>query len=287
MARRAQMFPLNFEHPLTAWYVEQIVLAGAREVGLLALRHALTHQLPGVWGDNPLVPRSLVLVREGDGQLEAFGMGRPSPAVLWLAGLGLPVTLAAPADWRKAVAARVEAVEVGTVETWVQTGAPPPRDGDIPIAARRLTLDDAPAFAAAAPAWALRGWITFEALIAYGAAFGVPHDGGFASLAWVFDQSAYYAAVGVSTVPRFRWLGLARAVVAVLLRYLRHERNMVPLWSTTPDNAASQALARSLGFVPEVRETVIRWPPRSAISEPARAPTVGGNRSGGARPCSP
>ena len=67
--------------------------------------------------------------------LEAYGLGRPRPAVSWLTGQRLPVALAAPADWRPAVEARVGPVEAVTAETWVLTGPPEPRDAGPPVAA--------------------------------------------------------------------------------------------------------------------------------------------------------
>ena len=63
------------------------------------------------------------------------------------------------------------------------------------------------AFVEEAPAWALRGWGTYSALMARGAAFGVRHGEGFAALAWVFDQSHRHDALAVHTaaeVPRAR-----------------------------------------------------------------------------------
>src|SRR4051812_21696003 len=53
--------------------------------GLLALRHALDYSRPGLWGDDAKRPRSVVLLRAGDGRREAFGAGEPGPAVGWLA----------------------------------------------------------------------------------------------------------------------------------------------------------------------------------------------------------
>src|SRR3954447_16231553 len=85
---------------------------------LLALHHALAYQRPGLWGDHARVPRSVVLVREGDDQLEAFGAGEPEPAVGWLAAEGRAVSLVAPSAWREAVGARVGAIEQVAVETW-------------------------------------------------------------------------------------------------------------------------------------------------------------------------
>jgi RimJ/RimL family protein N-acetyltransferase len=244
--------------------------------GLLALHHALAYQRPGLWGDHARVPRSVVLLREGDDQLEAFGAGEPEPAVVWLATLGRAISLVAPASWQVAVGARVGAVEQGAVETWTidpfdlamttmlaePEGGPDPEAPRRPVPTRRLIASDAAAFAATAPAWALRGWGTFSALVAFGAGFGVPYGNAFAALAWIFDQSAGFDALGVYTVPRFRRLGLARAAATALITHIARHRRKVPLWSTPPDNDASRALAQSLGFTPQITEALIRWPPR-------------------------
>ena len=68
--------------------------------------------------------------------------------------------------------------------------------------------------------------------------------------------------MSVFTVPRYRRLGLARAAAAALVGHIASRRHKVPLWSTTPDNDASLALARSLGFTSQVTEALVRWPPR-------------------------
>ena len=107
----------------------------------------------------------------------------------------------------------------------------------------------------------LAGLAIVRALIAHGAGFGVPHGRGFAALAWVFDQAGDFDAIGVSTVPRFRRLGLGRAAASALIMHILQWRGKVPLWSTTPDNAASQALANSLGLSLAVTESLLRWGP--------------------------
>ena len=247
---------------------------------LLALHHALTYQRPGLWGDHARVPRSVVLVREGDNQLEAFGAGEPEPAVAWLAGQGRAVSLVAPSAWRDVVSARVGEIEQGTIETWTidpfdltmvtmlegaGQGAGLESGGDGPrriAATRQLTVDDVAVFTATAPSWALRGWGSFSALVAFGAGFVVPHGNGFASLAWIFDQSAGFDSIGVYTLPRYRRLGLGRAAASALITHVARRRGKVPLWSTTPDNDDSIALARALGFTNQVTEAMIRWPTR-------------------------
>src|SRR5947208_7862144 len=79
--------------------------------GLLALHHALAYQRPGLWGDHARVPSSVVLVREGDDQLEAVGAGEAEPAVALLAGQGRAVCLVAPAAWRNGVGGRRAPIE--------------------------------------------------------------------------------------------------------------------------------------------------------------------------------
>jgi hypothetical protein len=206
------------------------------------------------------------LVREGDGPVEAFGAGRSEPAVAWLAGQARRVTLLAPASWRGAVAAAVGPIERARVQTWsIAAGDPsrwaPGRAGR-DVAVRRLGVEDGDAFVRSAPAWALRGWRSFPALIAGGAAVGVPDRAhGLAAVAWIFDQAGDFDAIAVSTAPRFRRLGLGGAAASALIDHIVRRRGRVPLWSTTPANVASLALARSLGFAHATTQTLVRWPP--------------------------
>jgi GNAT superfamily N-acetyltransferase len=233
---------------------------------LLALHHAMIHPRPGLWGDDARTPRSVVLIREGDNQLEAFGAGEPEPALGWLAGHGRAVSLIAPPLWRYRVSGWVGAFEWAEVETWslAQQNRVPfvPRSRRRSIEARPLTLADAGAFAEVAPAWALRSWGSFASLIEHGAAFGVPHGSGFVSLAWIFDESSRFDAIGIFTVPKFRRLGLARAASTTLLGHIIDRRSKAPLWSTTAENPASLALVQSLGFSMRSTEPLLRWRPR-------------------------
>jgi RimJ/RimL family protein N-acetyltransferase len=251
------MIPLGAEarHRALSW-------VGSDEgPGVLALRHALIHGRPGVWGDDPDDPRSVVLVREGDGAHEAFAAGRPEPAAVWLAGQERPVALLAPEDWEPSIRAEVGPVARAEVQTWFDPPPRPPGGPGPAIGSRRLTRDDGDAFARSAPPWALRSWGSFPALVRHGAAFGVPHSAGFAALAWVFDQTTRFDAVGAYTEPRFRRLGLGRAAASALLAHILSERHKAPLWSTRADNLASRALAESLGFSDRVDEILLSWPP--------------------------
>src|SRR3954462_11957083 len=67
-----------------------------------ALRHAATHGRPGLWGDDPRRPSSVVWLREGDGGIwEAFAGGIAGPALDWLAAEpgGRTIALLAPPSW--------------------------------------------------------------------------------------------------------------------------------------------------------------------------------------------
>jgi hypothetical protein len=231
----------------------------------------------------------VVLVREGDDQLEAFGAGDADPAVNWLADKGRPVSLVAPVTWRDALGRRVGPTEQAAIETWTidpfdltmatmfegpefESAASsrhlsqPSLESTVTrriVPIRALSVGDAAGFAGAAPPWALRGWGSFSTLIAFGAGFGVPHGDTFAALAWIFDQSGGFDSIGVFTLPRYRRLGLARAAATALIGHISRRRRKIPLWSSPPDNEASAGLARSLGFTVQATEALIRWPPRS------------------------
>jgi hypothetical protein len=261
------MVPLDARHADDAWCILDVLSRRGRGIGWVTLRRALLDGRRGLWADDAIDPCSVVFVREGGERVEAFGMGAPNPAVGWLVGLDRPVALVAPGDWDEAVRARAPEVALGKVVTWVpgpfRHPPGPPR-----AATRRLTARDADAFAASAPDWALRNWPTFESLLGHGAAFGVPFGAGFASLAWVFDQTESFDALGAHTAPRYRGLGLARAAASALVEHVIRDRRKIPLWAASPANQPSEALARSLGFTPRVTEPLFLWPP-SPEPEPA------------------
>ena len=227
----------------------------------LSLRHALIHRRPGLLGDHPRMPRSVLLVREVDAPegWHVFGAGIAEPAVAWLARRGKAFSLLAPESWEGAIRRRSTSVVRGVVETWVR-----PVDGPIPsrpspsIATRRLTPADAIGFAASAPGWALRGWGDFERLIGEGAAIGVPtRDGRFASIAWIFEADDGRDSIAVATDGRFHRLGLGHAAASALIAVVESDRRKAPLWTVNATNLASKALARSLGFSARSREYLL------------------------------
>jgi GNAT superfamily N-acetyltransferase len=226
----------------------------------VSLRHALIHRRPGLWGDHPRRPRSVVFLREAETSegWHAFGAGEAAPAVGWLTRSGRTFSLLAPRAWEGAIRRRSNAALLrGVVETWVR---PDERIVAPTTSVRRLTVDDADGFNDAAPAWALKGWGSFNGLIERGAAFGVlDRDGGFAALAWIFEADHDRDALAVATRPRYQRLGLGRAAGSALVAHVEADRRKTPLWTVADVNVASKALARSLGFSPRAREVVLRW----------------------------
>jgi hypothetical protein len=207
----------------------------------------------------------VLLVREGDGQLEAFGAGEPEPALGWLARrAGRTVALLAPPHWTNVVGRRFRALERKEMLTLSVAPADfqPPRST---VTTRRLEAGDARAFIdGIVPDWALLSWSSFEELVEFGVGFVVPSGSDYGALAWTYSQAGRYAAIGVVTVPRFRRLGLGRAVASDLVSELMNSRGKTPIWTTTSDNSGSRALAESLGFSLAATETFLRWLPVSA-----------------------
>lgn len=230
----------------------------------VALHHAAIHGRPGLWGDDPRRPSSVVWLRDGGEQWEVFGAGFAGPALDWLerAATGRPIVLAAPASWADSVQTRVgrtRPIETSFVQTWLrpESVARPGIATDV----RPLDRDDAAAFAAIAPAWAVRSWGDFATAVDRGAAFGVPSRSGLAAVAWVVESNHHLDKVGVATDPRYRRLGLGRAVATALLDEIEVERGRHALWVVNPGNPGSLALKGALGFTTPVTETLLRWVP--------------------------
>jgi RimJ/RimL family protein N-acetyltransferase len=203
-------------------------------------------------------------VREDDAPegWHAFGLGEAEPAVGWLARRGRRVSLLAPTSWEGAIRRRGSAVVRGVVETWAREGVPEGSDRPPPPIARRLVEGDAAAFARSMPAWALRAWGSFAAMLRGGAAFGVSdRDGRLASVAWVFEADHDRDALAVATDLRYQRLGLGRAAGSALVDHVEGARRKAAIWSVSDENRPSKALARSLGFSPRAREVVLRWEP--------------------------
>jgi ribosomal protein S18 acetylase RimI-like enzyme len=234
----------------------------------VALHHALLFRRPGVWADSARRPRSVVLLRRGETHWEAYGSGDPEPAVAWLARRRAPVALLAPDGWAEVVEARIaEPIRRSTLPVrFLSEAALRPSSPGVPT--RRLTPGDAPALAAALPSWAMRAWDSPEECLARGAVIGVPYRDGFASLAWVTESDRHFDALGVWTDPRYRRLGLGRAAASALIEHVLGPRRKDPLWATTAENAASKALADSLGFTLELDEPLLRFGAGELAADP-------------------
>lgn len=262
------------------WEATQYVLAwedGSRRG--LALNHALIHRRPGVWGDHPHRPRSVVLLRRGLDAWEAFGAGDPDPGAAWLAARRAPVVLLAPEGWADAL----RSVTTGLVEQEriaVRYMPEPngvavlPRHSGPAIATRKLVMADAATFTAAtAPDATPHSWDSVEECLARGAAFGVQHGTDWLALAWITEQDHHLDAIHVHTAPRFRRLGLGRAAAGALIQYILDRRKKCPIWACLDDDddPASRALARSLGFEFTMKETILRFGEGTLADDPGPA----------------
>ena len=250
--------------PLGAEATDAVLAVGDRGHRGVALRHAVLHGRPGLWGDHPARPSSVIWLRDGGNQWDVFGAGSASPALAWLVGAATdrPIVLAAPAGWEPAVRERLGplvTIESSRVEVWLRPARASRLAGSGVV--RMLDRADAAAFAAVAPAWAFRSWGDFATLIERGSAWGVAGASRLVAVAWVVEADPSAAKVGVATAPRFRRLGLGRLVAAALVAQIEQERTRQALWVVNPGNTASTALARSLGFVRHGSEPLLRWVP--------------------------
>ena len=225
----------------------------------IALEHAALWGRPGFWGDHPAQPRGLVWVRQGEGQLDVFGVGEPDRAIGWLRGLNQPIALVAPTWWEPVVRDHFGKVERSHVETWcLDLGMRWPVYPRVLV--KRLSLDDQAGFLAVAPQWALLAWPSFTGMLAHGAAFGVTYQDKWVALAWVVERSPTSASIGVFVREDLRRIGLGQAVGAALGSYLS-EIGSTPIWVAALSNDPSRKLARALGLRPVMAEPLLRvWP---------------------------
>lgn len=119
-----------------------------------------------------------------------------------------------------------------------------------PAPTRRLTPSDAGVLAALSPdiAWIHVTWGGVAGLLASESAHAVFVDGRPVAVAVPFSIGGRYEDIGVVTEAEHRGRGLSTACAAAVVADIRG-RGRTPSWSTSPDNAASLAIAARLGFV--------------------------------------
>jgi RimJ/RimL family protein N-acetyltransferase len=113
---------------------------------------------------------------------------------------------------------------------------------------RALGAEDAEALAGLGPetSWISNTWGGPQGLAASGMGRGAFCDDRLVSVACPFFVGEQHEDLGVVTEPGFRGLGLSPACAAAVCRDVRR-RGRVPTWTTSPDNAASLAVAAKLG----------------------------------------
>jgi RimJ/RimL family protein N-acetyltransferase len=248
--------------PLEPGAIDRLIQGEPLSHRTTALRHASIHNRPGLMGDDPLHPSSVVWLRPGDdGGWEAFASGDPGPSLDWITekAQGATVALLAPEFWADVVRGGGAKVGTATIRTFLHYDLMRlPRFSKEP---RVLKREDASEFEKVAPAWALRSWSDFDSMIDRGLALGLVSTIGFVSIAWTYESDLGHDKIGVATLPPYQSLGLGRRVAGALIERVVNDRRKAPVWVTTPENAASIALARSLGFANSINENLIRWTP--------------------------
>ncbi len=90
-------------------------------------------------------------------------------------------------------------------------------------------------------------WGSYDAFIDGGFGFCALVDDELAGVAFAIAVSARHANIDVETVAPFRRQGLALLVCRAFIDHSR-EQGLIPLWEADDANAASRALAHTLGF---------------------------------------
>jgi GNAT superfamily N-acetyltransferase len=114
---------------------------------------------------------------------------------------------------------------------------------------RWLGPDDLPLLEAATGRLGMAGWRfgSAAALLADGIATGAVVAGDLVAVAFTSALGQAFAEVGVVTDEQFRGRGYASAAGALVCEDL-HRAGIVPVWSTSEENAASRRVAARLGF---------------------------------------
>ncbi|HZU77425.1 MAG TPA: GNAT family N-acetyltransferase [Dehalococcoidia bacterium] len=113
-----------------------------------------------------------------------------------------------------------------------------PNELALPREVRPITAADAPLVRETFPWVTLAGWQP---------CFAVVRDGAAVSVCFSARMGARAAEAGVNTLPEFRGRGYAAAVTAAWGAAIR-ARGLIPLYSTSWDNLASQGVARRVGL---------------------------------------
>jgi GNAT superfamily N-acetyltransferase len=213
---------------------------GPERPGPMIYQHGLHAGVGRVRVDRWPDPRALIAELPGD---NIALRGDPAAADL----TGLAGLVEAPPEWVAALCAL--APDTGSVPR-VIAALPDETVVPAPGSVARLGPEHAAALGALDPsiAWIHDTWGGAERLAAAGMARGAVVGGRVVSVAVPFYVSDTYEDIGVVTEPDFRGRGLSTACAAAAVADAR-TRGRRPSWSTTPDNAASLAIAARLGFV--------------------------------------
>ena len=88
--------------------------------------------------------------------------------------------------------------------------------------------------------------------------FGIVRDGGMATSTGIAMKRRVITISGLHTETRYRRMGLGKRVVSYVTELILRDGD-VPLYWTEPDNVASQALARGLGYWQIAQQMTYLW----------------------------
>jgi GNAT superfamily N-acetyltransferase len=226
----------------------------------LALLHVIPPERPG-----PLVVEQIVAA--GVGRVRVDRWPGPRAVVAELPGENIALR-GDPAAVPPAVLAELSGlVDAGPewlpylgegVAVWDRVVGLLPADAQVDASpARLLGPGDAPELAALHPgaAWICETWGGPDGLAAAGVARGLFDGERLVAVATPFFVGRRFTDIGVVTDADHRGRGLSTACAAAVVADVRAQ-GRIPTWTTSPDNAASRAVAAKLGFV-HVRDDVL------------------------------
>ena len=117
---------------------------------------------------------------------------------------------------------------------------------------RLLGIPDIPLLQRAGPELRIGGYPTYEEALTEGVAAAAIIDGRIVAVADNSASNRRYADIGVTTLEPYRRRGLSSAAAYLVAREVQ-ARGLIPIWSTSSTNRASQRVATKLGFRPHSR----------------------------------
>ncbi len=219
--------------------------------------------LPGVSVDDPHAP-SVVAVETataGGQSVFLFGAAEAPALTVYVRALAGPLTLRADAP----IASRIITERPDAAARQWATFTFPASSADTAFAmlppggVRRLRVADA-RHLTPFPAWLWAGYGSPEAMLREGIAYARYLRAELVAIACTAGTTERYDAVAAYTIERTRRNGFARECTHRLIGAIQSERGRLPVLTTSAENDAAIALARSLGLTARHDQTAYDLP---------------------------